>query len=345
MNGEAVDLAEVGRATVEEQDQWNAGHGILPLELVLSLSYYLFRRTLSPKDSPAVTPADWAAMNLTHQLRVAAARDPSPEKLALYIEARERSLCDRLISSSQGSSRFRQHQKREGSYVIFWQLVENMVRGVYGPGSKVLTEMEAAEKYQVSRSVVREAMKGAEALSLVEIRPGGTYIAEENEGLPAIFDPTAYGNIIESQDPEVFLTFKAAIRCALLWLAHRNAAPEERKTYRDLTNAFARAMTSIRQDPQAAYQALVKANTYLDEICHNEVLRRVSKITTLVSSGSRTAFVENALALGRQREVAQAYQLDAEILSGESKADIPAVSLARLALWKSVEGVGEPGGE
>ena len=223
--------------------------------------------------------------------------------------------------------------------MIFWQLVENMVKGVYGPGSKVLTEMEAAEKYQVSRSVVREAMKGAEALSLVEIRSGGTFIAGENEGLPDIFDPTAYGNIIESQDAEVFLTFKAAIRCALLWLAHRNASPEERKTYRELTNAFSRAMTSIQQDPQAAYQALVKANAYLDEICHNDVLRRVSKITTLVSSGSRTAFVENAMALGRQREVAQAYQLDAEILTGESKADIPAVSLARLALWKSVEGV------
>ena len=343
MNGEPVDYVAVGRATLAEQEQWNAGHGNLPLELVSSLSYYLFRRTLSPLDSAPVTPADWAAMELTHQLRVSAAKDPTPEKLALYTEAREHSFYDRLISNSQGSSRFRQNRKREGSYVIFWKLVEGMVKGSNDPGSKILTEMEASEKYEVSRSVVREAMKGAEALGLVEIRPGGTFIARENEGLPPIFDPKAYGNIIETQSAEMFLTFKAAIRCALLWLANRNATKEERETYQDLANAFARSMTSIPQDAQRAYQALVKANRYLDEICHNEVLQRVSRITTLVSSGSRTAFVENALALGRQREVVQAYQADAGILTGEVKADIPAVSRAKLALWKSVEGVEDSG--
>ena len=81
MNGESVDYAEVGRATVEEQDKWNAGHGNLPLELVLSLSYYLFRRTLSPKDSAPVAPADWAAMNLTHQLRIVRAYQKDAEIL------------------------------------------------------------------------------------------------------------------------------------------------------------------------------------------------------------------------------------------------------------------------
>jgi DNA-binding FadR family transcriptional regulator len=53
-----------------------------------------------------------------------------------------------------------------------------IVHNGLGPGDRLPTETEIAEQLSVSRNVVREALKGLEALGLVEVRKGsGTHVS------------------------------------------------------------------------------------------------------------------------------------------------------------------------
>ena len=51
--------------------------------------------------------------------------------------------------------------------------------GKLKPGDKLLAERELADRFQVSRASVREAIRTLEMLGVIDIRPGeGTYIRE-----------------------------------------------------------------------------------------------------------------------------------------------------------------------
>ena len=59
------------------------------------------------------------------------------------------------------------------------QLVEMIQKNEYKPGEKIPTEMELAEKLNVSRSTVREAVKQLAARNVLVIQRGrGTYVAK-----------------------------------------------------------------------------------------------------------------------------------------------------------------------
>jgi len=52
------------------------------------------------------------------------------------------------------------------------KLIKQIINGVYPAGSKLPTEREMAKKFQVTRSIVREALKRVETLRLINIRQG-----------------------------------------------------------------------------------------------------------------------------------------------------------------------------
>ena len=65
------------------------------------------------------------------------------------------------------------------SKTITSKLIARIIDGVYPPGSKLPTEREVAEEFEVTRNVVREALKRLEALGLVTIRRGsGIYVED-----------------------------------------------------------------------------------------------------------------------------------------------------------------------
>lgn len=65
------------------------------------------------------------------------------------------------------------------SKAITSKLIARIIDGVYPPGSKLPTEREIAEEFDVTRNVVREALKRLEALGLVTIRRGsGIYVED-----------------------------------------------------------------------------------------------------------------------------------------------------------------------
>lgn len=62
---------------------------------------------------------------------------------------------------------------------IIDQIKGLIAEGVLSPGDKIISERELADKLEVGRSAVREAIRALEAMGIVETRPGeGTFIKE-----------------------------------------------------------------------------------------------------------------------------------------------------------------------
>lgn len=60
---------------------------------------------------------------------------------------------------------------------VYGRLLALISKGVLGPGEKLWPEREMAERFQVSRQSVREALNRAKLFGLVEVRPGaGAFI-------------------------------------------------------------------------------------------------------------------------------------------------------------------------
>src|SRR5258708_17076844 len=58
---------------------------------------------------------------------------------------------------------------------IAHQLLEYFVSGKVNPGDRLPSERQLAEKLDVSRSIVREALKSLGMLSVIKVKPGGGY--------------------------------------------------------------------------------------------------------------------------------------------------------------------------
>lgn len=67
------------------------------------------------------------------------------------------------------------------SQVIVEQLIETIQSGEFKIGEKIPTELELIEQFDVSRSVIREAITELRSLGFVETRHGiGTFVKEQN---------------------------------------------------------------------------------------------------------------------------------------------------------------------
>ncbi len=68
---------------------------------------------------------------------------------------------------------------RTASQALAIVLTRQLLTGGYAPGERLPTERDMALQYQVSRHVVREALKRLEALELIEIRQGSGVYAND----------------------------------------------------------------------------------------------------------------------------------------------------------------------
>lgn len=68
---------------------------------------------------------------------------------------------------------------KKKSVKVAEQIIELIERGDLGPGDRLPSEHELAEKMEVSRPSVREALSGLQALEVVDTKIGsGTYVSE-----------------------------------------------------------------------------------------------------------------------------------------------------------------------
>lgn len=112
------------------------------------------------------------------------------------------------------------------------QLLRHITTGEFAPGERMPSERDLAERFQVARTSVREAMQGLLSLGVVERRGNRSYVAER---LPTI--------VVDGSDPrEDFVTqlfeTRRVMEVPIFALAAKRASDADRQRIADLAAKF-----------------------------------------------------------------------------------------------------------
>lgn len=109
---------------------------------------------------------------------------------------------------------------------VFALLRDQIVAGALKPGDRLLAERELAQRLNVSRASLREALRAMEMLGLVEIRAcQGTFI--QRPGLRVLQDFFGVALSLGGADMGDIVEARMAIECQAIRLACRRATPED----------------------------------------------------------------------------------------------------------------------
>jgi len=155
-------------------------------------------------------------------------------------------------------------------------LLQNIVSGVYQPGSLLPTEPEIAAQLVVSRAVVREAMRVLDAKGLIEVRQGsGTRVTPPDRWDP--LDPAILG-VLRGRGASAavlrdLLEARAIIECEAASLAAKRRGPADLAA---LANALA-VMRSALDDPPRFVTGDSAFHVALLHAAGNRVLERMTQ--------------------------------------------------------------------
>jgi GntR family transcriptional regulator, transcriptional repressor for pyruvate dehydrogenase complex len=129
---------------------------------------------------------------------------------------------------------------------VIRSLLDNIAQGELSLGERILTEPELAEKYKVSRSSIREAIRVLEILNVVEVRHGtGTYIKTIR---PSFFvDPAHIGYSAIESDILSLMELRKIIEPESAALAAKRASEEELQTLKKDVEALRKGVEEKRR--------------------------------------------------------------------------------------------------
>jgi GntR family transcriptional repressor for pyruvate dehydrogenase complex len=149
---------------------------------------------------------------------------------------------------------------------IFKDLKDRIVLGELPNGSKLPTERDLAEQYQVSAPTVREAIRGLTAMGLADVRHGsGAYVTADTDTLIAL----SLGTVIQLQGlgaAEV-LSILGVLNEHASGLAATVGTPEDHARLRLALDALDEASTT-----QAAAAAVRQFHRAIATAAHNPLL-------------------------------------------------------------------------
>ncbi|HHY26284.1 MAG TPA: FadR family transcriptional regulator [Desulfitobacterium dehalogenans] len=117
--------------------------------------------------------------------------------------------------------------------IILDQIKGLIVRGELSQGDKLLTENELAERFQVSRTSVREALAALSLTGILEIRQGGGIYVKANPS-NAIIEPLTFILLLEKDKLQNILEVRKALEVEAAGLAALRRNEEELATLKEL---------------------------------------------------------------------------------------------------------------
>jgi GntR family transcriptional repressor for pyruvate dehydrogenase complex len=209
---------------------------------------------------------------------------------------------------------------------IIRQVKQMIAEGRLKSGDQLPPERELAEKFLVSRTSVREALRALESIGLVAIRPGeGTFVREIS--VEALVEPLAL--VMLSQREAVGELFEARrlLEPALAGLAATRATPEEiqemQRILDDQAKEIASGKTGLLQDAQ--FHAAIGA------AAHNRAITRIAHAIMDLLTQSR----EDSLNTPGRPE--RSHQNHRQILQAITRRDPRAAEKAMLEHLDTVE--------
>lgn len=144
-----------------------------------------------------------------------------------------------------------------------------ILEGVVRPGDRLPGERELARQFDVSRPIVRDALKALEARGLVTTRPGGgTHVADV---IGQVFAPPVMELIARNRKAAAdYLEYRREVEGVAAELAARRATAEDRALLAGIMRRMEEARARGDFEEEAAID--VEFHSTIGECAHNIVL-------------------------------------------------------------------------
>ncbi|HEV8311130.1 MAG TPA: FadR/GntR family transcriptional regulator [Methylomirabilota bacterium] len=169
------------------------------------------------------------------------------------------------------------------------RIYEEIVRQIKGliadgqlkSGDRLPPERDLAERFRVSRTSVREALRALESTGLIEIRPGeGTFVRQVS--VESLIEPLALVILTQREAIAELYEARRLLEAPIAALAARRASPDDvaemTRVLDEQAREVAAGRTGVAQD--AAFHTAIAHST------HNRAITRI--VTTLVDLLTQT---------------------------------------------------------
>ena len=213
------------------------------------------------------------------------------------------------------------------------QIKKLLADGKLKPGDKLLAERELADRFQVSRASVREAIRTLEMLGIIDIRPGeGTFI--RGTETDDIIRPLAMFLAVERNSALDMFEMRRIFETATASFAAQRATPEELDQIEATLESMKERLNVQDSEKGEEYDAAF--HFAIAEATHNTLLTRLFKTVSgdfakANSAARRQLYLDNVN--NAQRIIDQHSEILVAIRSGSPKA----ASKAMLAHLKFAE--------
>lgn len=221
------------------------------------------------------------------------------------------------------------------SEIIIQRITDALINGDLKPGDKIPTEAEFSKNLNVSRNVVREAIKVLVAFGVLEIRRSeGTFVVENYNA--KLLNPLIYGLILSNRTLEELLDFKIALQHSLFAMVMDKATDEELDHLEALGKQFQLVMSISSFDANNKYAICAEYNNYFCNLAHNQMMIQLCKMLGEIAAFTRFRCIETSVKNQRANLLPDSYMESIEILRSRDKTKIPAFLEKRLEIWRSL---------
>ncbi len=170
---------------------------------------------------------------------------------------------------------------------VYDRILSLISKGVLGPGERLLPEREMADRFQVSRQSVREALNRAKLLGLIEVRPGdGTFVRSLVPG--SLVEPLS---VMLQRETGRVLEFLQVRKVLEGWCAAETARRARPADLRKLASCLKR-MARISKGGGLLGKPDVEFHIAIAEATHNTVMAHiVNSLRAMFQAVLRVRFV------------------------------------------------------
>ncbi len=199
-------------------------------------------------------------------------------------------------------------QKVGISDTVYEQMLAMIASGGWPEGTKIPSENELKDQFQVSRNTVRQAVQKMNALGILETRQGaGTFVKKIDTGFYLnILIPTAF---LGNESCIDILEFEKSIQVESAKLAAKRATREEIEGLRHYIEQM-----KLEQEPDAFFEQDIEYHIYLSKITHNVMFY---KSMTLIKDMLKENLREVVVRYGTRESVSAHAQIYQHLCDGD----------------------------
>lgn len=188
------------------------------------------------------------------------------------------------------------------------------------PGEKLPSENELAELFQVSKTVIREALSVLRVNGLIEKRSGAGIFLKETDG--RVISKKIAGHFIEKNQLQQLMEFRRGIEVEAAGLAALRATDKDismiKRAHEKLIEAYESGSIGVSEDYQF--------HAYLIHASHNSLYQNTfHTVSKVFEDGMRLSKLQSARLPGRFTEVDSEHR---KIIAGVLERDPEKASLA-----------------